>query len=136
VHGSRLKVMHIFYGILARLASEGTENAGILTPAVSYLDNHFCDPLLSNQILADVAGISESYLRRLFLDTYKTSPKQYILEMRAQKAKQLLSETRDSVSDIAPACGFASIHHFCRTFKEITGLTPTAYRNQFPGRGI
>ena len=82
---------------------------------------------LSKAALAKKAGISEVYLRKLFLTYYKITPKQYILDIRLSKAKQLLVDTAFTVTDIARECGFASLYHFCRCFKKKTGTTPTEY---------
>ena len=55
-------------------------------------------------------------------------PFQSDLELRMQKAKRLLEEGRATVGEIAAACGFSAIYHFCRTFKTFTGESPTDYR--------
>jgi len=91
---------------------------------------HFDDAALSNEILASQSGISEIYFRRLFKEMFGTTPKQYILELRIKKACKLLMESSSNISEIAEACGFSSVYHFCRAFKSITSLTPTEYSKQ------
>ena len=56
------------------------------------------------------------------------APKQYILDLRLESAKQLLSNTLLSVAEVGEACGFPNPYHFSRTFKSATGLTPSVYR--------
>ena len=68
-------------------------------------------------------------MRKLFLSYYHITPKQYVLDIRIRKAKQLLCDTPFSVTAIAEECGFSSVYHFCRVFKEKTGFTPTEYAN-------
>ena len=58
------------------------------------------------------------------------SPKQFILELRIQRAKQLLGEVRLKISAIADACGFGDAYHFSQIFKKRTGYTPTEYRER------
>lgn len=60
------------------------------------------------------------------------SPKQFIIELRMQKAKQLLSEGRLKIWAIAEACGFSGCYHFCKSFKQHVGITPNEYRKQNP----
>ncbi|MBQ8357765.1 MAG: helix-turn-helix transcriptional regulator [Clostridia bacterium] len=124
----RLKVMSLFYGILSRLARETTERNSTLATVLSYLEAHYSDPQLSNLTLAEQGGISEVYMRQLFREQLSVSPKQYISELRMQKAKQMLSEGTATVGEVAARCGFTSIYHFCRAFKAYAGQSPTDYR--------
>ena len=57
--------------------------------------DHLDDTALSNSKIAAEAGVCESYLRRMFRENYKTTPKQYVIEARIQKAGQALRENRD-----------------------------------------
>jgi len=125
---SRLRVRSLFYGMLDRLPQAQDEAFSTLGPAVRYLEEHLSDPGLTNAQLSQAAGVSEVYFRQLFQRQYGVTPRQYILNVRMQKARQLLSGGHDAVSDIAEACGFASVYHFCRSFRERTGLTPSQYR--------
>ncbi len=119
-------VMSIFYRILSHLAKEGerSDSHQILAPALNYLGQHLSDSTLSNKILADQTHVSEVYFRKLFRDAYGISPHQYILQARINRAKQLLSERSATVTAISESCGFSSVYHFCRAFKQITGMTP------------
>lgn len=126
----QLEIFSIFYKILNNLSSEGRSGASILTPAIQHIENNISDPSLSNTALAKTLGISEVYLRKLFFKHYNTSPKQYILDFRIQKAKQMLVETPFTVLVISESCGFSTPNHFCRAFKQHTGMTPTQYACQ------
>ncbi|MBP3359526.1 MAG: helix-turn-helix transcriptional regulator [Clostridia bacterium] len=127
--GNRLKILGIFYGMLHSLHS--CSNAGdILAPAVKYIENNYQDPSLNNATLAQQCALSEIYFRQLFTKKYKSGPKQFIIDIRINKAKQLLSEGFFRISVIADKCGFSNPYHFCRTFKQKTGITPTEYMKQ------
>ena len=122
------RMMSIFYDILSRLSEEADADApSLITPAVDYLCKNFNDPSLSNERLAEQAKISEIYFRKLFKERYGVSPHQYLLELRIRHAKLLLSEHSASVTSIAEACGFSSVYHFCRSFKQFTGQTPKEF---------
>lgn len=131
-----LKAMSIFYDILDRLSSEQMYDDGAIKPALKYITENLYNPELNNDLIASSAGISESYMRRLFKRKYGKSPKQYILEMRIKKAGRLLCETAEPVTDISYECGFSSVYHFCREFKVVIGITPTEYRKHRERKGI
>ena len=121
----KLKQFQLLYGILEHLDLEQSKNP--LSPITSYIENHISDSSISNKILAEKMHISEVYLRKLFLNNLCTTPKQYILDLRINKAKQLLTDSNFNVTKISENCGFSSLYHFCRIFKEKTGVTPTEY---------
>ena len=126
-NGSRLKLYSTFYGLLDTVLSAAAPRNSPLQPALQYIEEHLSDPELSNTLLAEQLGISEVYLRKLFTQYSGTSPRQYILELRIRKARQLLSNTTSSITAIAETCGFSSLYHFCRVFKDRTDMTPTEY---------
>ena len=125
VEGNEFSVISIFYGILHELFGRNEKN--ILTPAIRCLETDFSDPTLTNLKLAQKCHISEVYFRKLFLKQFGVSPRQFLLDLRLNNAKQLLSEGRLKSSAIAEKCGFSDAFHFCRTFKSKTGFTPTEY---------
>lgn len=124
--GNRAEIMSIFYGILHRISLDNTPKS-ILTPAVNLIEKDFGNPKLTNTILARECNISEIYFRKIFTEEYKLSPKQYLIEVRINKAKQLLTDGFLKINAVASQCGFTNQYHFCRIFKEKTGLTPTEY---------
>ena len=82
--------------------------------------------------LADVAaelGYSERGLRRQ-LDRYGTSYRKLVDQVRAQRARNLLSGSTQPIKAVAGALGFESSSNFARSFKRWTGLTPKAFRDQ------
>jgi len=126
IDGNQLKIMSIFYDILHKLASFSNANE-IITPAIRFIEKNYHNPNLKNQYIARECNISEVYLRKLFSKHFRTSPKQFILDVRIQKSKQLLTEDMLKINAIADECGFSNAYHFCRLFKEKVGLTPSEY---------
>ena len=126
---NRIKAMGIFYLMIHRIISYSGVCRPLL-PAIEFIEKNYHNPNLSNGQLAEKCNISEVYFRKLFTKHQSCTPKQYISEIRLQKAKQLLSENTLKVSAIAEKCGFSSANHFWRFFKEKTGLTPTEYAKQ------
>lgn len=123
---NRAKMMSVFYNILHRLSTESSVH-NVILPAIRYIESNYQSPKLSNTELAEKCNISEVYFRKIFTETYKTTPKQFIVDIRINKAKQLLSDGFLNIGAVAEECGFSNQFHFCRFFKEKTGLTPTEY---------
>lgn len=123
-------IYSIFYRMIDRLMREQQPKSNILYPAIKFLENNISNPELSNYILAKQANISEIYFRKLFFEKYGITPKQYILDIRMQKARKLLTESEFSVSAIADECGFSGVYSFSRAFKEKNGVSPTEFSKQ------
>ena len=126
LEGNRSQIFSIFYGMLNKLNSDNIPWQ--LRGAVKLIRSNYCDMSLTNANLAAECRMSEVYFRKLFSKHYGISPKQFIIDMRLQKAKQLLAEGSLSVSVISEKCGFSNPYHFCRLFKQHTGITPSEYR--------
>lgn len=124
---NRAEIISIFYHILHQLSEENSTR-NILLPALSYLSEHYPDPLLSNAELAAQCNISEVYFRKIFVESYHITPRQYLIDIRLNRAKQLLAEGTLKISAVAEQCGFTNQYHFCRIFKEKTNVTPSEYR--------
>lgn len=123
--GNRMKMLSIFYNILHKMTI--SPDFQVLLPAIKHIENNYHDPKLNNSELALQCHISEVYFRKLFSEQYKTTPRQFIIDIRINKAKQLLSEGILKISAISELCGFSNPYHFCRTFKKQVGVTPTEY---------
>jgi AraC-like DNA-binding protein len=76
------------------------------------------------------AGMSASYFSRMFRKVMGLSYQEYLNNQRITKAKSLLRTSARSVTEIAASLGFADPTGFGRIFKKLTGLTPSAFRNQ------
>jgi len=100
--------------------------------ALRYIREHVGDGLLVDDVLAEVP-VSRSSLERRFKQLLGRTPLQEIRRTRIERAKQLLSTTRLSMSAIAASAGFNSPQRMATVFKQETGITPRAYRGQFHG---
>ena len=57
-------------------------------------------------------------------------PSKYIKMLKIQRAKGLIIGDTVSMTDISVSCGFSSIYHFSKVFKEVTGLTPSQFKRE------
>ena len=83
-------------------------------------------------------GMSTRQLERLFRRYLNRSPKRYYMELRLQKARNLLMQTDMSVINVALACGFASPSHFSKCYRSHYNTTPYRERGTqgMPSPGI
>ena len=93
------------------------------------MDRAYAGPL-DIPALARVASVSEAHFARTFRATFGETPHRYLQRRRVERAMFLLRESDRSVTDICFEVGFNSLGTFSRTFHEIVGATPIAYRAQ------
>lgn len=72
-------------------------------------------------------AISRSSLQQLFKNNLQIAPKQYINDIKLQRAKIMIKESKYSISEISNLLGYSSIHYFSRKFKTQFNMTPTDY---------
>ncbi|MFC5405742.1 helix-turn-helix domain-containing protein [Cohnella soli] len=89
----------------------------------SYLSYNLQESL-SIEKMAERAHMSPSYFSALFKRRFGRSPHRYLIDMRIEHAKELLSGASLTRDEIASYCGFSDIHHFSKMFRKITGMTP------------
>ncbi len=95
--------------------------------ALDFIQAHYADDISLAQI-SHSACLSACHFCRLFRQEMGIPCRQYLSRFRISKAKQLLSETDLSISQICFDVGFNSLTHFGRVFKQSEGGTPSKYR--------
>jgi AraC family transcriptional regulator len=91
------------------------------------LHDRFADDLSLGEIAA-AAGVHPAYLAASFRKHFRCTVGDYLRQCRVAAARRLLAETPRPLPEIAAAVGFADHSHFARTFKSLTGTTPSRYR--------
>ena len=109
-----------------------------LTQAVILMEANIEEPLTTDEIARHV-GVSRRQLERIFKQYLNSVPSQYYLELRLNRARQMLQQTSTSIIQIGLSCGFSSGPHFSSAFRNCFGVTPREDRNQYrslsaPGR--
>ncbi|MEO1291791.1 MAG: GlxA family transcriptional regulator [Pseudomonadota bacterium] len=94
-----------------------------LVSIIQMMERNLEEPI-SPSVLAKEAGMSTRQLERLFRRYLNRSPKRYYMEMRLQRARQLLLQTDMSVINVALACGFTSPSHFSKCYRSLFERTP------------
>jgi len=85
---------------------------------------------------ARLCNRSVSSFKRDFISVYKMTPGRWLIEKKLNRAKQLLLRDNSPITDIAFDSGFENTAHFCRLFKQKTGLTPMQYRRQAAEKNV
>ena len=107
-----------------------------LSQGIQMMEGNIEDPM-SPADLAEEVGMSTRQLERLFRRYLNRSPKRYYMELRLQKARNLLMQTDMSVINVALACGFASPSHFSKCYRSHYNTTPYRERGtQGGGTGV
>ncbi len=83
---------------------------------------------LSVSELAQVVGMSQYYFSKLFKTSTGTTPHQYVMRQRVERAQEHLRETRTALAEVATLVGFETQSHFTSVFRRLVGTTPKHYR--------
>ena len=94
-----------------------------LSQVIQMMEANIEEPI-SPSVLAKDVGMSTRQLERLFRRYLNRSPKRYYMELRLQKARNLLMQTDMTVINVALACGFASPSHFSKCYRAHYNTTP------------
>ena len=137
-HSKTLLVNHIELLRLyeRQFITRGKRNRDVLTRFENLSDEYFestlaeQDGLPTVKYFADKLCLSSNYFGDMFKKETGKSPQEYIQEKVIELAKERISGTADTVSQIAYSLGFQYPQHFCRLFKKRVGYTPSEYRAQ------
>lgn len=126
---SEYRILGCFYGAMAQLErweNGETYEEEYFRKARDYIQNNYSYPIKIGD-LAKYVGIDRTYLYKIFEKREGISPKQYLLLVRVNAAKNMLRTGQYSVGKIALSCGFSGSPSFCNHFKKVTGRTPSQF---------
>ncbi len=102
----------------------------VIKGTIDYIASHYTNPDLSVGEIADHMNFTATYMNVLFKQEMRVTLKQYLSNYRLEKAKIMLDNDFNKVTDIAEKCGYANANYFAKVFKEMTNMTPLEYRNR------
>jgi len=111
------------------LIPQSAANSSLQHKILLFIQENFTKDI-SLQHLANEVGYDYQYLSRLVNAQFKKPFNRILNEYRINHAAALLTETADSIDNIAFQCGFNTVRSFNRNFLDILGLTPSAFRLQ------
>lgn len=108
-------------------SGKNLREAARIKEMLQYIHTHYAEEIRTEDI-AQSASVSVSECLRCFKNTIHTTPIQYTIEYRLQKASELLKNTDLNITEIGTRCGFVDMSYFTRMFKRSYGCTPKKYR--------
>jgi AraC family transcriptional regulator len=134
----RLYADHLAHALVMRFLVHGRTQRGNASAAASPLPRHSLQRVLERmpdlvadldlQTLAAESGYSRSHFLRMFEAATGLTPHRYLLQLRLERAQELMRKGSTSLIDIAALCGFSSHAHMSRIFRQLLGVTPSQYR--------
>ena len=103
-------------------------NKKMINKVLDYMNKHYCEDL-SLQMMAEKAALSCPYFCTVFKDETGSNFSKYLLNVRLDNAKKLLSESDRKIYEVALQVGYKDPKYFDRVFKKESGMTPKEYRN-------
>lgn len=107
----------------------GTETQARIKSMLSYIHRNFGEKITLVEIAA-AANISDREANRVFQKAIRQTPFEYLLSYRLSRAKELLSRSDLSITEISYHCGFADSAYMGKQFRKATGMTPKEYRQK------
>ncbi len=105
------------------------DKCSIVERIKEYINTHYEHQIFLTDI-ADMVCLSQNYIGRIFKEYAKESITDYIHRLRIARAKTLLRETNERISQIAYGIGYRDSNYFSIIFKKNTGLSPKEYREK------
>lgn len=125
--GETMAIVSRMSVLLTRRSIQPPPRPDLLETVSAYLEEHLAaQPDL--EALAASLNVSYAHLRRLFQQSTGTSLHQYFLDLRINRAKQLLERKDLSVKQVGHAVGFEDPYYFSRVFKKRTGIAPSLWQ--------
>nr|WP_238192038.1 AraC family transcriptional regulator [Paenibacillus sp. L3-i20] len=129
----KLHIKSLFYQLLHELLEQmehqnvSSVKPDLVAQVIRYMEEHYSEQL-TLESLVEMLDCSASQLLRSFKNREKTSPIDYLIQVRINKAKALLLSTDYTLKDIAEHVGYSDSYYFSRLFKKQVGVSPTLFK--------
>lgn len=101
----------------------------VIERAVEYINKHYSEPITLN-IISEKFFMNASYFCKVFKEEMGESFTKYLINLRIQKAKELMNDPTIRIYEIAAMVGYEDVQYFTKIFKSIQGVTPMQYREK------
>jgi AraC-like DNA-binding protein len=95
--------------------------------ALEYIEANLVSRMAIRDV-ADSVALSKAHFSRAFKQSLGSSPIAYVMARRIERAKLMMTSTRETLASIAQQCGFADQSHFNRYFRRLVGMSPGLWR--------
>ena len=125
---------HEFHEYVSKIQNNGSRSKNLnseierrISLIIDFLHENITNKITIKQ-LSEIACLSEAHLIRLFKEYTGTSPYQYVVNLRLEKAKELLENHSMTITEIAFYLGYPTLASFTKAFKVYSGISPSEYR--------
>jgi len=132
--GYYFECISLIYKIFSELQKQNyipQNQYNLIKPAIEYVEENFLANKISVPFLADRCGISEAYLKKLFIKKFGMSPIKYIIRLKINHACDLLRSKQYSITQVSELCGYENVYYFSRQFKEYVGTSPSVFVERY-----
>lgn len=126
LHDLILERVHLFF----EMAQNHTKNNSTVYLIKEFIGQNYQNEALSIKDINEHVYLSTSYICTLFKNETGQTLNQYLTDFRIEKAKKLLSDPRNKISDISSKVGYSDGNYFGKIFKKMVGISPSEYREQ------
>ena len=137
--GWKLNARGLFLEVLALLGraftsykSQSNDYIDSMQKAVSFMEEHFAEKITLGDVRRQV-NMNLCYFCEVFQREIGTSPWNYLLRLRLDRVKKMLSDSDRPIAEIADTCGFCDQSYMTRLFKKYESVTPRQFRNVYKG---
>lgn len=110
-----------------KILEERKSNNRVITIVKTYIQENYHDEALSISKISDSIHLAPTYLCALFKEKTGKTVNQYITEIRIERSKELLLNTKYKISDVSSMVGLRDQGYFTKIFRKTTGMTPSKY---------
>lgn len=128
--GYQFAAASLFYKAMEQLQKQHIEKCLFTSSqkfkyVIEYIHEHFADSDLSIARISEMAGMSDTYIRKLFKNNFSVTPQKYISNLRISYAEELLRSGYYTVEQAAEKSGFSDPKYFSTVVKKAKGLSPS-----------
>lgn len=132
----KLSTKKLLYDILDNLMKISTNESNSVTDyyalkkTISYMESNYTDDVISIDYLANLCNYTPTHFTNLFKKFYNMTPKKYLINLKIEKAKDLLIYSSYSIIEISNLVGYSNPTYFSAAFKAVEGCSPLQYRKK------
>ena len=112
-----------------KFQNNSRETSDYTRKIISYIELHYMEDI-GGKDFARACNLSETHMRRIFIESANITPSEYLNLVRIKKACEMLAKEKCSIEKVSNSVGYPVISTFMRNFKKITGISPNAWRRK------
>lgn len=117
------------FGELAEASRNAPRWSATVAKAIAFMKRNYGRQISLESVAAEIP-VSPNHLSRLFVEETGRGFSECLIELRINRAKELLAEPGASIKQVSAECGYPDPNYFSRLFKKVTGLTPSAFSSE------